>query len=50
MAYRFTEILIIDWHTEISKRLCEKDQANNIKDSGEAQTSTSLLTDDLTSK
>ena len=36
MAYLFTEILIISWHTEILKRLCKKDQGNKIKDSGEA--------------
>ena len=36
MACLFTEILIISWHTEISKRLCEKDRGNKIKDSGEA--------------
>ena len=33
MAYLFTEILIIGWHTDIQKRLCEKDQGNKIKDS-----------------
>ena len=36
MAYLFTEILIIGWHTEIKKRFCEKDQGNKIKDSGGA--------------
>ena len=36
MAYLFTEILIISWHTEIWKGLCEKNQDNKIKDSGEA--------------
>ena len=36
MAYLFTEILIISWHTEILKGLCKKDQGNKIKDSGEA--------------
>ena len=36
MAYLFSEILIISWHTEIWKGLCEKNQDNKIKDSGEA--------------
>ena len=36
MTYLFTEILIICWHIEIQKRLCEKDQGNKNKDSGEA--------------
>ena len=34
--YSLTEILIIGWHTEIWKRLCEKDQGIKIKDSGGA--------------
>ena len=38
MVYLFTEILIISWHTEISKRFCGKKnkQGSKIKDSWEA--------------
>ena len=36
MAYLFTDILIIGWHTDIYKSLCEKDQGDKIKDLGRA--------------
>ena len=42
MAYLFTEILIISWHTEISKRLCGN-QGNKIKIQEKHMTFTSLL-------
>ena len=36
MAYPFSEILIISWHTKILERLLKKNQGNKIEDSGEA--------------
>ena len=36
MAYIFTAVLVIRWHIEIQKRLCGKNQGNEIKDSGGA--------------
>ena len=49
MAKLFTEVLIISCHdhTEIYNRVCEKNQGNKIKDSGEAY-DFNLFTDVLT--